>query len=69
MFSLFLNWYGVAELAAAPFFITSIEGMALAASGLAALLFQAFNLRAYNLVILNLSGIVGYSFSIYKALL
>jgi hypothetical protein len=69
MFSIILNWFGVVALAASPFFIDSLEGKVLAILGLAALIAQAYKLKAHNLIILNLSGIVGYSFSIYKALL
>lgn len=68
MFSILLNWFGVAALAAAPYFIDAMEGKALAIAGLTALIFQAYKLRAYNLIILNISGIIGYSFSLWKTL-
>ena len=59
-----LGWTGAAALAAAPFMIDSPEGKLLAITGLAMLTVQAVKIRAWNLVLLNISGIAGYTFSL-----
>lgn len=59
-----MSWTGAAALAAAPFFIDSPEGKLLAIAGLAMLTAQAVKIRAWNLVLLNLSGVAGYTFSL-----
>lgn len=56
-----LNWIGAAALCAAPFFITTVEGQALAILGLALLTRQAVANKTWNLVALNIIGIIGYS--------
>jgi hypothetical protein len=60
MLAVILNWMGAAALAVAPFIITSIEGQALAATGLILLTRQAIANRLWNLVALNLIGVIGY---------
>jgi hypothetical protein len=47
----------------APFFIDTLPGKLCAIAGLLLLTIQALDLRAYNLVLLNLVGIAGYTFS------
>lgn len=52
-------------MGAAPFFIDSTGGKLCAILGLALLTIQAYNLRAINLIALNICGIIGYSYAIY----
>lgn len=59
-----LGWTGAAAMAVAPFFIDTDAGKMLSIFGLAALSFQAYNMRAFNLLLLNASGILGFSFSL-----
>lgn len=65
MFRRIANWCGAAAMVAAPFIIDTDAGKALAISGLALLTWQALDLKAYNLVALNLLGIIGYCYAIY----
>tara|TARA_B100000470_G_scaffold31308_1_gene21002 strand:- start:958 stop:1158 length:201 start_codon:yes stop_codon:yes gene_type:complete len=55
-----LNWIGAIALCVAPFYITTSEGQALAILGLALLTRQAISNRLWNLVTLNIIGIIGY---------
>lgn len=68
MIAAFLNWIGTVALATAPFFIDTLEGKALAIVGLLILSLQAYRLKAYNLILLNLVGVIGYSFAIWNYL-
>jgi hypothetical protein len=52
-------------MVAAPPLIDTAQGKALAIVGLLLLTIQAAKLRAYNLVLLNIGGILGYSYAIY----
>lgn len=52
-------------MASAPFFIDSNSGKLLAIGGLFLLTIQAFDLKAWNLVLLNLTGIMGYFYALY----
>jgi len=54
---------GTGAMCVAPFFIDTLPGKLCAIVGLALLTVQALDLRAYNLVLLNLVGIAGYTFS------
>jgi hypothetical protein len=67
LFSL-INWIGAAALVAAPFLINYSSGKLLAMTGLALLTLQAYRLRAFNLVFLNMAGILGYSYSIWSTI-
>jgi len=51
---------GAAALATAPFIIDTPEGKTLAAVGLSLLTLQAIRTRTYNLIALNIIGIIGY---------
>jgi hypothetical protein len=62
-----LNWSGAAALVVAPFLINYGEGKILAIVGLGLLTSQAYRLRAYNLVFLNIAGMVGYTFSLWSS--
>jgi hypothetical protein len=64
--ALFSGWVGAAAMTAAPFLIDSDPGKSLAIIGLALLSIQALKFRAWNLIILNFAGIIGYSYSIWS---
>ena len=66
MQSVIFNWLGAAALAAAPFLINLIIGKLLAIIGLILLTVQAVKLQAYNLVMLNLIGVIGYLYSLVQ---
>lgn len=61
----FAGWVGAAAMVAAPPMIDTAQGKALAIVGLLLLTLQAAKLRAYNLVLLNIGGIIGYSYALY----
>lgn len=56
---------GALAMASAPFFIDTTFGKLLAIIGLFLLTIQAFDLKAWNLVLLNLTGIMGYFYALY----
>jgi len=56
-----VSWVGTALLGAAPFLIDTPAGKLMAISGLALLMLQAYDKQCYNLIILNLIGIIGYA--------
>ena len=58
---------GTGAMCVAPFFIDTLPGKLCAICGLLLLTIQALDLRAYNLVLLNLVGMAGYTFSILGA--
>jgi hypothetical protein len=58
------NWIGAAGITAAPFLIDSDAGKMLAILALVCLTRQALELKAFNLAVANLTGILGYLFSI-----
>ena len=60
-----IEWFGVALLCAAPFLIDSSTGKIMAMVGLGLLCLQAYRLRAYNLLVLNTVGIIGYCYALY----
>ena len=64
MLSKACEWLGAAAMVAAPFIIDTQGGKMLACFGLALLSFQAYKMRAFNLLLLNLAGIVGYIWSL-----
>lgn len=59
------GYMGAALMASAPFFIDSDAGKLSAIVGLALLTVQAYNLRAVNLIALNICGIIGYTYALY----
>lgn len=59
------GWMGAAAMGAAPFFIDTMQGKLLAIVGLSLLTVQAYNMRAVNLIALNLIGIIGYCYALY----
>tara|TARA_B100000586_G_scaffold165737_1_gene120802 strand:- start:673 stop:873 length:201 start_codon:yes stop_codon:yes gene_type:complete len=60
MFVIALNWIGAGALALAPFIIEYQGGQVLAIIGLTLLTRQAIANRLWNLVTLNIIGIIGY---------
>lgn len=60
-----LAWIGTALMGAAPFLIDTVEGKIMAILGLALLCLQAYEKKCYNLIILNLIGIIGYASNFY----
>ena len=55
---------GTGAMCVAPFFINTVPGKICAVVGLALLTIQALDLKAYNLVLLNLVGTAGYLYSL-----
>lgn len=55
---------GTGAMCVAPFFIDTVPGKICAIVGLALLTIQALDLKAYNLVLLNLVGTTGYLYSL-----
>ena len=60
-----IGWLGAGCMALAPFAIDTDAGKLAAIAGLVLLTVQALDIRAYNLVILNLAGIIGYTYALY----
>jgi len=58
---------GTGALCVAPFFIDTLPGKLCAIAGLLLLTIQALDLKAYNLIILNVVGVAGYTFSLLGA--
>lgn len=58
---------GTGAMCVAPFFIDTLPGKLCAIAGLLLLTIQALDLKAYNLIILNVVGVAGYTFSILGA--
>ena len=65
MISPIIGWCGAGAMALAPFAIDTDVGKLAAIAGLVLLTVQALDIRAYNLVFLNLAGIVGYTYALY----
>ena len=57
------SWLGAAAIVAAPFLINLPIGKGLAILGLSLLSIQMVKLRAWNMVLANTIGIIGYAFS------
>jgi hypothetical protein len=60
-----IGWVGASILAFAPFIIDTNIGKKLAILGLFLLLMQAMESRLWNLIALNLFGIIGYLYALY----
>ena len=60
-----IGWLGALCMTGAPFIIDTNAGKLAAITGLLLLTIQALDIRAYNLVCLNLAGIIGYSYALY----
>ena len=61
----FIGWIGALCMAGAPFIIDTDAGKLAAIAGLLLLTVQALDGKLYNLVCLNLAGIIGYSYALY----
>jgi len=61
----FIGWIGALAMAGAPFIIDTDAGKILAIVGLALLSVQAVDSKLYNLLLLNLAGIGGYTYALY----
>ena len=59
-----IGWIGALCMAGAPFIIDTDAGKLAAIAGLVLLTVQALDIRAHNLVLLNLAGIIGYSYAL-----
>ena len=64
MISPIIGWAGAASMSLAPFIIDTDAGKLAAIAGLVLLTVQALDIRAHNLVLLNLAGIIGYSYAL-----
>jgi hypothetical protein len=60
-----IGWIGALCMAGAPFIIDTDAGKLAAIAGLVLLTIQALDIRAWNLVLLNLAGIIGYSYALF----
>jgi len=61
----FASWVGALCMMLAPFIIDTTAGKMLAIVGLFMLTLQAIKGKLWNLVALNLTGIIGYCYAIY----
>ena len=60
-----IGWMGALCMAGAPFIIDTDAGKLAAIAGLILLTVQALDIKAHNLVLLNLAGIIGYSYALF----
>ena len=60
-----IGWIGALCMAGAPFIIDTDAGKLAAIAGLILLTVQALDIKAHNLVLLNLAGIIGYSYALF----
>ena len=65
MISPIIGWAGAACMSLAPFAIDTDAGKLAAIAGLVLLTVHALDIRAWNLVFLNLAGIIGYTYALY----
>ena len=65
MISPIIGWAAPPCMSLAPFVIDTDAGKLAAIGGLVLLTVQALDIRAWNLVCLNLAGILGYTYALY----
>jgi len=65
MFARLTGWLGALCMALAPFAIDTDAGKLAAIGGLTLLTLQAIDAKLWNLVFLNIAGIIGYSYALY----
>ena len=65
MLSPIIGWCGAGAMALAPFAIDTDAGKLAAIAGLVLLTVQAIDGRLWNLVFLNIAGIIGYTYALY----
>ena len=61
----FIGWLGALCMAGAPFIIDTDAGKIIAIAGVLMLTQQAADGKLWNLVCLNIAGIIGYSYALY----
>ena len=59
------GWLGALCLCVAPYTIDTHQGKLCAIAGLTLLTIQAIDSKLWNLVLLNVVGIVGYTYALY----
>ena len=65
MYARLTGWLGALCMALAPFAIDTDAGKLAAIGGLTLLTLQAIDAKLWNLVFLNIAGILGYSYALY----
>ena len=60
-----IGWIGAAIMVVASFNMASPSGLIMAIAGLVLLTIQAAHNRTINLVILNISSIIGFTYALY----
>jgi len=60
-----IGWIGAAGLSAAPFFLPHPGAFVVIIFSFVLLTFQVARARLFNLVFLNIMGVLGYSYSLY----
>lgn len=63
-----IGWIGAVTMVAASFLMTMVLGKILAIAGLLLLTIEARHNRQINLIALNLSSILGFSYSLLQVL-
>ena len=61
-----IGWVGAAVMVAASFNMARPLGLKMALVGLSFLTVQAYDNETYNLIILNLSSIIGFTLSLIR---
>jgi energy-converting hydrogenase Eha subunit E len=62
-----IGWIGAAVMVAASFNMARPLGLKMAIVGLSLLTIQAYSSDTYNLIVLNLSSIIGFTLSLIRA--
>jgi energy-converting hydrogenase Eha subunit E len=62
-----IGWIGAAIMVAASFNMARPLGLKMAIVGLSLLTIQAYSSDTYNLIVLNLSSIIGFTLSLIRA--
>jgi len=61
-----IGWIGAAVMVAASFNMARPLGLKMAIIGLSLLTIQAYSTDTYNLIVLNLSSIIGFTLSLMR---
>jgi len=61
-----IGWVGAAVMVAASFNMARPLGLKMAIVGLSLLTIQAYSSDTYNLIVLNLSSIIGFTLSLIR---
>jgi len=61
-----IGWIGAAVMVAASFNMARPLGLKMAIVGLSLLTIQAYSSDTYNLIVLNLSSIIGFTLSLMR---